>query len=284
MLDTLLFYADLYREPIITATIAGLILGLLGVYIVSRRIVFVSAALTQTSALGITLGFIATAYLGTTGLLTELLPLGFASLLAFGLVFALVFFSERPTLSGDAILGVAFILPTALVLLLAPLIAQELHEVDSILHGSAVLTRRSDLYALGFAALLVLGSQAVAFRGFIFASLDPQVAQSQGVPVRLLDAILLGTIALSTGLATRALGALPTFGLTLLPAIAALSLRIGLRQVFIVAALLGAASGALGFLLAILTDWSVGASQILTAAAFALIFRLLGLFHRTKAP
>ncbi|MBA2664918.1 MAG: metal ABC transporter permease [Bradymonadaceae bacterium] len=273
MLDLLLQYGDLYRNPILCAVIAGTALGLLGVYVVSRRIVFVSAALSQTAALGVTLGFFFVSYFGLSGLLQDAMPPLSAIALCALVVTLLVWIGERPTLGRDAVLGVAFILPTALVLLIGPYITQELHEVAAVLHGSAVLVREIDLYAISIATALIVAVQLFAFRGFIFASLDPIVARTQGLPVGLLDAVLFGSIALMTGLVTRALGALPTFGLTVLPAIGALSLNVGLRWVFIVSSVLGALSGGLGYILAFVTDWSVGACQTLVAAFFAFALR-----------
>lgn len=280
MLELLSNYGALYRDPILAATLAGLTLGLLGVYVVSRRIVFVSAALSQTSALGVTLGFFLSSYFGLTGLLGDALPPFSALALSAVVVTMLVGFGERPTLSRDAVLGMAFIIPTALVLLIGPYITQELHEIEAVLHGSAVLVRKLDLYAIAAATLLILTAQLTAFRGFIFVSLDPIVARSQGLPTRALDAVLFGSIALMTGLATRALGALPTFALTILPAIGALSLNFGLRWIFIISATGGALSGALGYLLALSTDWSVGASQALVATLFAALLRTATALYR----
>jgi zinc transport system permease protein len=121
-----------------------------------------------------------------------------------------------------------------------------------------------------------LATQLFAFRAFVFASLDPTVARTPGVPVRALDAVLFGSIAVMTGLVTRALGALPTFALTVLPAIGALRLKIGLGCVFAVASLLGATAGAGGYGIAYWLDWSVGASQTLVAAALMLATRGVG--------
>src|SRR5206468_12324584 len=44
---------DLFRDPVFAAMIAGATLGYLGVYIVLRRMVFVSAALSQAAGLGV---------------------------------------------------------------------------------------------------------------------------------------------------------------------------------------------------------------------------------------
>lgn len=266
----------LYREPLITATVAGLVLGLLGVYVVSRRMVFISAALTQSAALGVTLSFIAVGFFGWTGVATDVLPPVAGIGLSFVVVAALLAVEETPTLSRDAILGIGFIVPMALVFLLLPLFPHELHEIEAVIDGTAVMVHTSDMYALLVAAAAVLALQWYGFRGFVFVGLDPTVARTQGVPVRLLNGVLFGAIALVTGLATRALGPLPTFGLTVLPAIGALGLTIGLKWVFVVAAIGGAAAGFFGYYLAYLLDWSVGASQTLTAAGLALVLRAVG--------
>jgi zinc transport system permease protein len=267
---------DLYRDPVLCALIAGAVLGLLGVYVVSRRIVFVSAALSQVSALGITLGFFAVGFGGLAGLAAELVPPFFAIILALVVVFALTRVDSTGSLPRDAILGTAFVVPMALVLILGPYIPQEMHEIEAILHGSAVVVRTSDLWAIGLAGALVVAGQLAAFRGFVFASLDPIVARTQGLPVDRLDAVLFGSIALMTGLVTRALGALPTFGMTVLPAIGALGLQVGLARVFLVSTVAGALSGAGGYALAYQLDWSVGASQTLVAALLMVGLRGIG--------
>lgn len=280
MIETLSIIWEFYRDPILCAVAAGAVLGLLGVYVVSRRIVFVSAALSQVAALGIVGGFYLVATLSLTGVVAGVLPVGLALVLALAVVFALAWLGDHPSLGRDAILGIAFIVPTALVLVVGPQIPQEMHSVEQILHGSAVLVREADLWAVLIAGALILATQLAAFRGFIFASLDPIVARTQGVPVKALDLVLFGSIAVMTGLVTRALGALPTFGLTVLPAIGVLGMKIGLRNVFILAATIGALSGAGGYLVAYLLDWSVGASQTLVAAGLAIPLRLIGSLRR----
>ena len=47
----------LWRDPMIVGAAAGAVCGFLGVYVVLRRIVFVSAALTQISSFGVGLAF-----------------------------------------------------------------------------------------------------------------------------------------------------------------------------------------------------------------------------------
>jgi len=269
----------LYRDPLLCGLFAGIVLGFLGVYVVSRRIVFVSAALSQVSALGITLGFLVVAGGAVTGALQQWIPPVLAVSSSLIVVFALARAGDKPSFPRDAVLGTAFVVPMALVLVLGPYIPQEMHEIQAILHGSAVVVRTSDLWAVGLSGVVVLAIQIAGFRGFVFASLDPKVARTQGLPVGALEGVLFGSIALMTGLVTRALGALPTFALTVLPAIGALRLEIGLRGVFAVAAALGGLSGAVGYWVAYEFGWSVGAAQTLFAALGMIVVRAAGALH-----
>ena len=55
---------ELFRDPMLCALIAGGVLGFLSVYVVLRRMVFVSAAVTQSAGLGVALAFFAEIHLG----------------------------------------------------------------------------------------------------------------------------------------------------------------------------------------------------------------------------
>jgi len=48
---------EIFLDPILCGAAAGLVLGLLGVYVVLRRMVFVSAAITHSAGLGVAVAF-----------------------------------------------------------------------------------------------------------------------------------------------------------------------------------------------------------------------------------
>ena len=50
---------DLFREPALAGAVAGALLGMLGIYVVLRRMVFLSAALSQSASLGVSLAWFA---------------------------------------------------------------------------------------------------------------------------------------------------------------------------------------------------------------------------------
>jgi len=259
---------DLFSDAVWSATIAGAILGYLSVYIVLRRMVFVSAAITQAAGVGVALAFFAAIHLGFA--IDPRLGATAASLA----VAALVSRSwERAGLTREMVLGLLFALTSGLAVVIGSRISQEAHDVQAILFGTAVIVDPGDFRALAWVSAIVLAIQLWWYRGFTFASFDPLTARVHRVPVALLDLVLLGSIALVVAQAASTLGALPAFALSTLPAIAArlLVTRGPLLVTFVIAAVIGAAAGVAGYLLAFFWEMPVGATQTVVAGASVVI-------------
>ena len=257
---------NLFRDPMLCALIAGVVLGFLGVYVVLRRMVFVSVAVTQASGLGVALAFFAEIHLGIT----------FDPIVG-AIVFSLlstVLLSVDPRsfrIPRESLLGFAFALTGGATILVEDRIVQEAHDIHSILFGSAVLVRPMDVAAVAVTGALVLTLHLVAFRGVVFASFDPDAARVQGLPVRLLSAFVLASVGAMAGVSARALGALPVFALGTLPAVAALVIGLELRWAFLAAAVLGGLAGISGYLFAFYFEFPVGGSQTMVASAMLLV-------------
>jgi len=264
---------DLFRDAILCAAIAGTALGFLGVYVVLRRMAFVSAAVTQAAGLGVALAFYAEIHLGFT--MEPALAAVALSLIA---TLLLSLDPTRLRLPRESVLGLSFALFGGLAVIVAARITQEAHDIQSILLGSAVLVRPLDLALVGVSSACVLALHLLGWRGLTFASFDPESARVQRLPVAALDAFVLCSVGLLVGVSTRALGALPVFAFSTLPATAALLASVSVPATFVLAAVLGACSGAGGYVVAFLFDLPVGASQTVFAALLpAVALLLLGL-------
>lgn len=252
---------DLYRDPIYCGVLAGLLLGYLGVFVVLRRTVFITAAVSQAAGLGVALSFFAQIHLAR-----EVPPVLGAVVLALALTFVLSLPLERLPIAREAVLGVAYLCTWMASIMVGAKISQESHDIASILYGSAVLVRPEDLHALAGVGALTLGTYLWGQRGLSFAMFDPEGARVQGLPVRALETVAWVLIALAVSVATRALGVLPVFAFAVLPAVTGLLLFRRLRWALWSASLLGAASGGGGYVLAFFLELPVGACQTAVAA------------------
>lgn len=273
---------ELFRDPILCGLVAGSALGMLGVFIVLRRMVFISAALSQAAGLGVALSFYAQIHLGLAGFLVD--PRLGALILTF-LAAGMLRLEPRGRLTREGMLGLAYLLASAGTLMVGTRISQEAHDIQAILFGTGVLVRPSDTtWVLGSAAL-VFGLVLWWRRGLIFSSFDPDGARVRGLPTTLLSFAVLGAIALMVSIATRALGALPVFAFSILPAMAAIALAASPTSALLLAAGIGAVAGVGGYLLAFFGQFPVGASQTLVCALLAVLAWSLRLaFAPRSAP
>lgn len=257
---------DLFRDAALTGAMAGALLGLLGVYVVLRRMVFLSAAVSQAAGLGVALAFYAKVHLGAAGLLGDP-TLGAAALTL--LAVAVVVGGGRDPARRDGLLGVVWLLGAAGTLAVGTRIVQDLADIDTLLFGTAVAVVPADVARVAWTAALVGALHLWAHRGFAAASFDPDGARVRGLPVRALDYALFATLAIAVSVCTRVIGALPTFAFSVLPALAAVRLAPNVPRALLLATALGAACGFGGYLAASLYDLPVGAAQALLGVALA---------------
>jgi zinc transport system permease protein len=255
---------DLFKDPIYCAAAAGFVLGFLGVYVLLRRMVFVSAAVTQSAGLGVALAFYSAIHLGWS-----FDPIyGAIALSLFTTALLLADPQPRLGITRESLLGLAFALSGGAAVVVGSKIAQEANEISSILFGTAVLVRAEDLHAVLIVGAVITVVHFWAFRGLAFATFDPGAARVQRLPVTGLSAVILLSVGLMVGVSARALGALPVFAFSTLPATAALLIsRRRMRLTFLIAALGGLVAGVGGYLLAFFKELPVGASQTVVAAA-----------------
>ena len=128
---------DIWRDPLIASVLAGALCGFLGIYVVLRRTVFVSAALTQLSTLGIIAALILEESLGVEA---EHAGVQLAVALIFSVAGALVLGMalHGRRLPGEASVGVSYVLAGALVVLGANRLVHAAHDLNAMVFGNAV--------------------------------------------------------------------------------------------------------------------------------------------------
>lgn len=274
---------EFFREAVFAGMISGAVLGALGVYLVARRMVFFSAALTQVSGLGVVCSLLVWTFVthrwadhlahdhGANTL--RMIVLTGGAFLFSGL--GAILLARGSQARSDQRLGLAWILATSLILVLGARVDR--HEIPNITlwmfggRGDAGLLPEGD-----FLRLLLVNSAVLALhlwwrRGFIAATLDPVGARVRGMPVGPLDIALLLSVGAATSIGGAVLGMLPVFAYSVLPAMSALRVTRNLSEALAVAAIVGAAAGFFGYLAAFRFALPVGASQALAAGCLAAI-------------
>jgi manganese/iron transport system permease protein len=259
----------------IVGAVSGAICGFLGVYVVLRRIIFVSAALTQISSFGVALSFYLEGVI--LGALASFIHPFILSIFLTSL--AAIFFALKrdfSRISQEGVIGFGFLIASGAVVILGDRITKGAHDIANILFGSAVVVDPKDLIIIPAVALLAAIIHIIYFKDFIFASFDEESARLFKYPVRMLNTVLLLTIAVVVSVSTRALGALPVFAFLALPPLTSLFLTENLKLVFTFSVIMGVLSATLGYFFSFILSIPTGASMAVCASTFF----ILGLLWR----
>jgi ABC-type Mn2+/Zn2+ transport system permease subunit len=245
------------------ALAAGLLIGvvasLLGVFVILRRSAFFGDAVAHASLAGIAVGVV-------TGV-PPLLP---AAVVAVGIGLALHRLERVGRLSLDTILG--FILPFfmavgVLVLSLSPGFQPELL---SYLFGSILTVSWQGLGAIALVAGVVAVVLGRLGRRLVFATFDPDGAHAAGVNVARVLTVQHVLLALTVIASISVVGIVLVNALLVIPAATAKLLARSLRQMFVLAPLLGVGSVLAGLIISSWIDAPSGPTIVGLAGALFL--------------
>ena len=265
---------EVFRDPSLTGALAGAMLGVLGVYVVLRRMVFLAATVSQAASFGV-----AAAYfigVGAAGHSHSIGPTVGALLMTVLTLWMIALDTSHEQHRRDSLLGFLFLACSAGTLVVGTRISAELQDIEGMLFGTAVAVMPSDFWLMLVVSLTTIAIHTWGWRGFSAVSFDRTGALVRRLPVRGLEFGPFAGLAVGLAVSTRILGALPTFAFTVLPALAAINIAPNIKSSLIIAATLGAVSGFGGYLIAFLYDFPVGATQTLMGALFASVFYALG--------
>lgn len=123
--------------------------------------------------------------------------------------------------------------------------------------GSIVGISRGDVFLSGLLTVVILAALAGLWRPLLFSSVDPELAEARGVPVRLLGSVFLVIVAITVSVAIQIVGVLLVFALLVGPAATAMRLATRPAQAMTLAVLLALAYTWGGILLASISPWPV---------------------------
>lgn len=244
----------------LAASIAtGASLGILGMYLVMRRVVFLGLVLANIATLG-------AAAADAIGWPPETLSLAAAVMgaAALGQVDA----SNKVT--GESLMGWAYAAASsATVLILSQVAGGGSHAMD-LLYGNVLAVQTSHVIGLAALAAGVVLAQLLFMRRLVLVTFDPESAQIAGVNTRRWSLALNLSIGIVASAAVHEIGALSTFALLSLPSLAALLVSGGIRSAFAIAASLGAVVPIVALMLSFRLDLPSGPTCVALLALVAL--------------
>jgi len=248
-----LFSFGFFRNAFLAAFLASITCGIIGTYIVSRRIVFISGGITHASFGGIGLGY----YFGFDPIAGAI---GFGILSALGIEF----FTTRADLREDSAIAMLWSLGMALGVIFIFLTPGYAPNLMNYLFGNILTVSKGDLMYLFFLAVFVIGFFLLFYRMIIFVSFDEEFALTNNAPVRLFNSLLISLVALTIVLNIRVVGIILVMSLLTIPqAIANLfTKRFDVMMLYSIA--IGFLGSVIGLALSYIYDIPSGAAIIFT--------------------
>ena len=276
MLDGLLAplqYAFMVRG-LIAAVIVGVVSAVLGTYVVLRGMAFFGDALAHAVLPGVAIGYLAGGG-SRTGVFWWALGTALISAFAMGSV------SRSAKLKQDTAIGIIFAGMFALGVVLISLVRNYTADLTHFLVGDVLGVGRQDLLLTAIFGVLILLVIFALYKEFLLTSFDPTLAATLRLPVRTLDSLLIGLIAVSIVVSLQTVGVTLMVAMLITPAATASMLTRRLPRMMAIAAVIAVFSGISGLYLSYYLNLASGAAIVLICTAiFALTWGITALHRR----
>ncbi|MEZ4561829.1 MAG: metal ABC transporter permease [Thermomicrobiales bacterium] len=264
---------EFFRHGLIAATLAGALCGLMGVYIVLRRMSYIGHGLSHAifggAVVSALMGWNFFLGAGAWGFLSALLIQGTA---------------RRRNIGADAAIGVITTASFALGVALISKSRSFEKNFESALFGNILGVTPDDLVAIGLVSAVVAVAVFFGYKQLLFATFDPEIAPIYGVPTRWVDAAFALALAATIVVCMNVVGVTLIAAAIVIPPVSARLLTNSFGPLVLISTLVGAACGFFGMFVSYYWDVASGPAIILlAAAAFGAVFVLTGMRGRGRA-
>jgi manganese/iron transport system permease protein len=255
------------RRGLAAAVCVGLACGLIGPYMVLRRLSVMGHALTHSALPGLV-------WAHGAGVPLFLGALGANLLTILGVSRA----SRREESREDSLVALASNAMFALGLVMMAR-TRSYRDLSHLLFGNILGVGDADLAMMAGVALLVIGTLAIYHKEWELIAVDPIQARMIGLPLDRMRGLLLLLLVLTVVAGIQAVGTVLTGALLVAPASTAFAMTSRFSRVMIGSASVAVASGIIGLALSYLFGYPSGASIVLVSTGFYIAARIV---HRRK--
>ncbi|WP_289089864.1 metal ABC transporter permease [uncultured Bacteroides sp.] len=259
-----LFQYTFFQNALLGSLFASIACGIIGTYIVTRRLVFISGGITHASFGGIGIGL----YTGISPLLTAAI---FSVLSAFGVEWL----SKRSDMREDSAIAVFWTFGMAVGIIFSFLAPGFTPELSSFLFGNILTITPSDIILLGIISLALTVFFAIFLRPIVSIAFDREFARSQRLPVTLFEYTLMMFIALTIVACLRMIGIVLVISLLTLPQMTANLFTYSFKKIIWLSILIGYISCLGGLILSYQLQVPSGASIIFTSIVIYAIAKII---------
>ena len=269
---------------ILTGCLASISCGLLGCFLILRKMAMIGDAISHAVLPGIVIAFLFSGSLDSFPML-----IGAAT---FGLLttYLIEIFNKKGGLQKDASIGITFTWLFAVGVILISLYADNVHiDQDCVLFGEIAyvaleplasffpgISAPNTVWVLSIVMVLIITMIIVGYKGLFLTTFDPSFATTIGVSTVMWHYLLMSAVSVTTVVSFESVGAILVVALLIAPAATAYLITDQLKKMLLIAAFIGIIASIGGYYLALWLDASIAAAM---ATVLGVEFTLVFLFH-----
>lgn len=272
---------------ILTSSLFAIACGLLGCFLILRKMAMVGDAISHAVLPGIVIAFLLTETRDSFEMIIGAALLGIFS------TFLIEFFHKKAKLQADAAIGVTFTWLFALGVILISVFAGQVDlDQECVLYGEIAyvpidlwITDSGQnmgpraLYISALTLILIILFIRVGFKQLYLTTFDPAFAATTGISVALWNYLLMGSVSMTTVAAFDSVGAILVVALLVAPPATAYLLTDNFKRMMLITAAIAIVISILGYYLAVMLDGSI-AGAVVTVAG--ILFALAYLFSPSQ--
>lgn len=258
---------------ILTSSLFAIACGLLGCFLILRKMAMVGDAISHAVLPGIVIAFLLT---GTRDSFEMIIGAGLLGIFS---TFLIEFFHKRAKLQTDAAIGVTFTSLFALGVILISVFAGQVDlDQECVLYGEIAyvpidlwitdsgqnLGPRA-LYISSITLILIILFIRVGFKQLYITTFDPAFAATTGISVALWNYLLMGSVSMTTVAAFDSVGAILVVALMVAPPATAYLLTDNFKKMLLITSVIAVVISILGYYLAVMLDGSIAGAVVTVA-------------------
>ena len=243
---------EFMRNALMAALLVSVACGIMGTYVVVKKIVFISGGISHATFGGIGLGY----FLGVNPILTAI-PFSILSAISVGVI------NKKMKVSEDTAIGVLWSVGMAMGIIFIGLSPGYAPDLFSYLFGSILTVPRSDLWMMFTLDLIIMLIVVLFYKEFLTISFDEEFSTVVGVPTERLYLLLLCLVALSVVVLIRVVGIILVIALLTIPAAISKQFTHNMKTMMVTSTIIAMILTVAGLFLSYALDLASGATIVL---------------------
>jgi len=254
MLDILGY--EFMRNAFMAGILTSIICGTIGVYVVLKRIVFISGGIAHFSFGGIGFGYL----INFNPIITTL----FFSL---GAAISIGYSKKKVNMQEDTTIGILWAIGMALGIVFVGLSKGYAIDLFSYLFGSILAVSRQDLYIMAILCAIILGIVALFYKELLLVTFDEEYGHVLGAPTNSIYILLLCLVALSIVVMIKVVGVILVIALLTIPASTSRMFANNLKKMIFLSIIAGMIFTSCGLLISYYANLASGATIVIFSGA-----------------